>query len=102
MSTWNLPGGKEGPVRKVDITAICEPTVLENAGDPTSHSTTGPHGLLKACRANIAVGMFVAEDKEPLLFRDASSTWGLVTTAAGGNERSAGVQGDRPWRDGTV
>jgi hypothetical protein len=27
MSTKNLPGGKEQPARKADITAICEPIV---------------------------------------------------------------------------
>jgi hypothetical protein len=27
MSTRNLPGGKERPARKADLTAICEPTV---------------------------------------------------------------------------
>jgi hypothetical protein len=27
MGTRNLPGGKERPARKADLTAICEPTV---------------------------------------------------------------------------
>jgi hypothetical protein len=27
MSTRNLPGGKEQPARKTDLTSICEPTV---------------------------------------------------------------------------
>jgi hypothetical protein len=27
MSTRNLSGGKVGPKRKADLTAICEPTV---------------------------------------------------------------------------
>jgi hypothetical protein len=29
MSTSNLPGGKGRPVRKADLTAICEPTMLK-------------------------------------------------------------------------
>jgi hypothetical protein len=47
MSTRNLPGGKGWPARKANnLTAICEPIVLENVGALTSHKTMGLHGLL--------------------------------------------------------
>jgi hypothetical protein len=47
MSTRNLPGGKGRPARKADnLTAICEPIVLNNVGDSTSHNPMGLHGLL--------------------------------------------------------
>jgi hypothetical protein len=29
MTTTNLPGGKGGPAREADLTAICDPTVLK-------------------------------------------------------------------------
>jgi hypothetical protein len=46
MSTRNLPGDKEPPSRKADnLTAICEPIVLENVGSSTSHNPMGLHGL---------------------------------------------------------
>jgi hypothetical protein len=47
MSTRNLPVGKGWLARKADnLTAICEPTVLENVGASTSHIPMGLHGLL--------------------------------------------------------
>jgi hypothetical protein len=48
MSTRNLPGGKGMLVRKADnLTAICEPIVLETVGASTSHNTMGLHGLVQ-------------------------------------------------------
>jgi hypothetical protein len=48
MNTRNLPGGKGRPARWADnLTAICEPIVLENVGASTSHSTMGMLGLLQ-------------------------------------------------------
>jgi hypothetical protein len=49
MNTRNLPGWENGwPVRRADnLTAICEPTVLENVGASTSHNPMGLHGLLQ-------------------------------------------------------
>jgi hypothetical protein len=48
MSTRNLPGGKGRPARKAEIlTAICEPTVLENVGASTSHNPVDLYGLLQ-------------------------------------------------------
>jgi hypothetical protein len=48
MSTINLPGSKERPVRKADnLTAICEPICLENVGASMSHNPVGLHGLLQ-------------------------------------------------------
>jgi hypothetical protein len=41
-STRNLPGDKERQARKVDLTAIYEPTVLENVG---SLDVSQPYGL---------------------------------------------------------
>jgi hypothetical protein len=40
-------GDTERPARKADnLTAICEPIVLENVGTLTSHKPTALHGLL--------------------------------------------------------
>jgi hypothetical protein len=48
ISTRNLPGGKGQPAGKADnLTAICEPIVLENVGASTSHNPLGLHGLLQ-------------------------------------------------------
>jgi hypothetical protein len=48
MSTRNLPTGKVRTARKVDnLTAICEPTVLENVGTSTSQNTLDLHGPLQ-------------------------------------------------------
>jgi hypothetical protein len=48
MSTRNLPGGKGRPAHKADnLTAICEPIVLENVGASTSHNPLVLHGLLQ-------------------------------------------------------
>jgi hypothetical protein len=48
MSTTNLPGGKERPALKADnLTAIREPTLLENVGASTTHNPVGLHGLLQ-------------------------------------------------------
>jgi hypothetical protein len=47
MITRNPPGGKGRLVRKTDnLTAICEPTVLDNVGASMSHNPMGLHGLL--------------------------------------------------------
>jgi hypothetical protein len=40
MSTRNLPGGKERPARKADLTAICE-----NVGVSTSHNPVASTAL---------------------------------------------------------
>jgi hypothetical protein len=47
ISTRHLPGGKGRPTRKADLTAICEPIVLENVGASTTHNPVGLHGLLQ-------------------------------------------------------
>jgi hypothetical protein len=48
MSTRNIPGGKGRPARKADnLTAICEPIVIENVGASASHNPMGLHGLLQ-------------------------------------------------------
>jgi hypothetical protein len=48
MNTRNFPGGKGRPVHKADnLTAIWEPTVLENVGASTSHNPTALQGLLQ-------------------------------------------------------
>jgi hypothetical protein len=48
MSTRNLSGGKRRPAREADnLTAICEPIVLENVGASTSHNLMDLHGLLQ-------------------------------------------------------
>jgi hypothetical protein len=47
MSTRDLPGGKERPARKADVTAICEPIVYKNVEASTSHSPMGLHGPLQ-------------------------------------------------------
>jgi hypothetical protein len=39
ISTRNLPGGKDQPVHKADLTAICG---LENVGGSTSHNPNRP------------------------------------------------------------
>jgi hypothetical protein len=47
MCTGNLPGGKGRPARKADnLTAIFEPTVLENMEASTSHNPMGLKGFL--------------------------------------------------------
>jgi hypothetical protein len=49
MSTRNLPGAKGRPARKADnLTAICEPIVLDNVGPSTSHNPMRFHDLLQA------------------------------------------------------
>jgi hypothetical protein len=50
MSTRNLPGAKGRPVRKVDVTAICEPIVLEVVGASTSHNPMSLQGELQCLR----------------------------------------------------
>jgi hypothetical protein len=45
MSTRYLSGGKGRPVRKADLTDICD--CLENVGTSTSHNPMGLHGLLQ-------------------------------------------------------
>jgi hypothetical protein len=41
-------GSKVHPVRRADnLTAICEPIVLDNMGSLTSHNPIGLHGLLR-------------------------------------------------------
>jgi hypothetical protein len=47
MSARNLPEGKGRPARKADLTAIGEPTVLENVGASSSQTPMGLHGLLQ-------------------------------------------------------
>jgi hypothetical protein len=48
VSTRNLPGGTGRPVCKADnLTAICEPIVVENVGDSTVRNPLGLHGLLR-------------------------------------------------------
>jgi hypothetical protein len=47
MSTRKLPGGRERPARKTDVTAICEAIVLRNVGASTSHNPMGLHCLLQ-------------------------------------------------------
>jgi hypothetical protein len=48
MSTRNLPGGNGRPAIRADnLTAICEPTVLQNVGASTSHNPMDLHGLLQ-------------------------------------------------------
>jgi hypothetical protein len=41
-------GSRSRSVRKADnLTAICEPTDLDNVGSSTSHNPIGLHGLLQ-------------------------------------------------------
>jgi hypothetical protein len=40
-------GGKARPARKADLTAICEPIVLENVGYSKSYSPINLHCLLQ-------------------------------------------------------
>jgi hypothetical protein len=48
MSTRNLPGGKGRPARKADnLTAICEPIVIEDMGASTFHNPMGLYDLLQ-------------------------------------------------------
>jgi hypothetical protein len=47
MSTKNLPRATGLQARKADLTAICEPTVLENVGASTSHNPMGLRDLLQ-------------------------------------------------------
>jgi hypothetical protein len=46
ISTMNVPGRIGRPALNADITAICEPMVLENVESSTSHNPMGLHGLL--------------------------------------------------------
>jgi hypothetical protein len=48
MSIRNLHGGKGRPARKAhNLTAICEPIVLENVTASTSRNPMGLQGLLQ-------------------------------------------------------
>jgi hypothetical protein len=41
-------GGKGRPARKADnLTAVCEPIVLDTVGPSTSHNPMGLHGLVQ-------------------------------------------------------
>jgi hypothetical protein len=46
MSTRNPSGCKGRPVRKADLSAICEPIVYKMLGASTSHNPMGLHGQL--------------------------------------------------------
>jgi hypothetical protein len=47
MSTRNLPGGKGRPVRRADVTAICEPIFYEMWEPPRLKNLMGLCGLLQ-------------------------------------------------------
>jgi hypothetical protein len=65
-SSWR---GKGRPARKADnVTAICEPIVLENVGASTSHNTMGLYGLLQGYLFLLIYGFLFVPAKSQFTF----------------------------------